>query len=379
MQSLNRRWQGAAATAAAAAFALATATATAHHPIYGKFDQTQTLALEGVVTKLDWRNPHAHIFMNVGEGADIANWAVEVESPAELARSGWNDETLQPGDRIVVRGPVARDGSRQIWGESVRRDGSRERLFVLDPDLPGVSRSSQPAPRWPDGHVALGATPDATDGGYWGYPTETALIEDGARRVRMSGDGQLANPEDAARVAPLQPWALALYQHRQERFLRDDPMFLGCKPPGGPRQYQSRLGLQFVEDLERQRIFVLIGSGNNNYRIIYLDGRDPVGQVGGDDDNPLFYGRSIGGWEGDTLVARTVGFNEEFWFTNGGLPHTSQLTLTEKFTRVDFDTLHYEVTIDDPGAYTRPWTASWDLVWVGGATLPVHLCQENRP
>ena len=377
MQSLSRRWHITAATAGIAALALGT-TASAHHPIYGKFDQTEIRTLEGVVTKLDWRNPHAHIFMNVVSDGEIENWAVEIEAPAELRLSGWNDESVVPGDHLVVEGPLARDGSRQIWGESVRRDGSRERLFVLDPDLPLQSRESQPAPRWPDGHVALGATPDALGDGYWGYPTETALVEDGAR-VRMSGDGQLANINDAARVAPLQPWALALYQHRQERFLRDDPTYLGCIPPGGPRQYQSRLGLQFVEDLERQRIFVLIGSGNNNYRIIYLDGRDAVGQVGGDDDNPLFYGRALGAWEGDTLVVRTVGFNEEFWFTNGGLPHTSQLTLVEKFTRVDADTLHYEVTIDDPGAYTRPWTASWDLVWVGGATLPVHLCQENRP
>ena len=377
MQSLSRRWHITAATAGIAALALG-ATASAHHPIYGKFDQTEIRTLEGVVTKLDWRNPHAHIFMNVVSDGEIENWAVEIEAPAELRLSGWNDESVVPGDHLVVEGPLARDGSRQIWGESVRRDGSREQLFVLDPDLPLQSRESQPAPRWPDGHVALGATPDALGDGYWGYPTETALVEDGAR-VRMSGDGQLANIDDAARVAPLQPWALALYQHRQERFLRDDPTYLGCIPPGGPRQYQSRLGLQFVEDLERQRIFVLIGSGNNNYRIIYLDGRDAVGQVGGDDDNPLFYGRALGAWEGDTLVVRTVGFNEEFWFTNGGLPHTSQLTLVEKFTRVDADTLHYEVTIDDPGAYTRPWTASWDLVWVGGATLPVHLCQENRP
>jgi hypothetical protein len=345
MQSPSRHLRRAAATAGVAGLALAAVTATAHHPIYGKFDQTRMQTLEGVVTKVDWRNPHAHIFMNVVDDGETANWAVEIESPAELHLSGWRRESLAPGDAIVVEGPVARDGSRQIWGASVARKGSGQALFVLDPDLPRLPLQPRPAPRWPDGHVALGASPDSADG-YWGYPTETALVEDGVE-VRMSPDGQLANIADAARVAPFQPWALALYRHRQERFLQDDPMFQGCKPPGGPR--------------------------------IFLDGREPVGQVGGDDDNPLFYGRSVGAWEGDTLVARTTGFNDEFWFSNGGLPHTDLLTLTEKFTRVDFDTLRYEVTIDDPGAYTRPWTASWDLLWVGGATLPVHLCQENRP
>ena len=96
----------------------------------------------------------------------------------------------------------------------------------------------------------------------------------------------------------MQPWALALYRERQKRFLADDPTFINCKPPGGPRQFQLPEGVQFVEDRERQRIFVLLGGGNTNYRIIYLDGRGHQGQVGGDDDNPLYYGRSVGKWEG---------------------------------------------------------------------------------
>ena len=119
-------------------------------------------------------------------------------------------------------------------------------------------------------------------------------------------------------------------------FCRTTRCILNCKPPGGPRQFQLPYGVQFVEDRERKRIFVLIGSGNNNFRIIYTDGRSHAGQVGGDDDNPLYYGRSVARWEGDTLVADTRGFNEDFWFTNGGLPHTDQLRLIERFTRAGF-------------------------------------------
>ena len=204
------------------------------------------------------------------------------------------------------------------------------------------------------------------------------LIQDGAN-VAMDAYGALRNIDDAAKVAPLQPWALGVYVHRQQRNLRDDPMFIDCKPPGGVRQFQSPLGVQFVEDHARQRIFVLMGSGNHNYRIIYLDGREAVGQVGGDDDNPLFFGRSVGKWQGDTLVVETTGFNEGFWFTNGGLPHTNLLHLTERFSRPNLDTLHYEVTVDDPGAYSKPWSSSWDLRWVGGEELPVFFCQDNRP
>jgi hypothetical protein len=204
------------------------------------------------------------------------------------------------------------------------------------------------------------------------------LVEGGAP-IAMDQYGLLKNIADAKRVAPMQPWALAIYELRQRRFLQDDPTYLNCKPPGGPRQFQLSYGVQFVEDRERQRIFVLIGGGNNNFRIIYLDGRGHTGQVGGDDDNPLYYGRAVGKWDGDSLVVDTRGFNEDFWFTNGGLPHTDKLKLIERFTRENFDTLKYEVTVDDPGAYTKPWSSSWTLRWVTGQEMPRHLCQENRP
>lgn len=378
MHVTMKKLRSAVAAAATLLVSLVAVDATAHHPVLGKFDPDATSRFEGIVTKVDWRNPHAHIFLNIQRNGETENWAVEIESPAELKLSGWSRESIVPGEAIVVDGLLARDGSRQIWGQSVRRASNGQALFVLDTDLPRLPLESRPVPRWSDGQVALGATPDNPAGGYWGYPTKTALVEDGVS-VRMSGDGQLDNVADASRVAPMQDWALALYRHRQERFLRDDPTYLNCTPPGGPRQYQSRLGFQLIEDRERERIFILLGSGNRNYRIVHLDGRDPVGQVGGDDDNPLFYGRAVAEWDGDTLVVTTKGFNEGFWFSNGGLPHTSQLELTERFTRIDYDTLEYSVTINDQGAYTRPWTASWELSWVGGTELPTHICQENRP
>jgi hypothetical protein len=93
----------------------------------------------------------------------------------------------------------------------------------------------------------------------------------------------------------------------------------------------------------------------------------------------LYWGRAVGKWEGDTLVVETTGFNDAFWFSNGGLPHTAQLHLTERFSRPNLGTLRYDVTIDDPGAYTRTWSAGWTLSWVGGEELPLYYCQDNRP
>ena len=350
--------------------------ALAHHPILGKFDGESTVRLTGIVSYVDWRNPHAHVFINVVDSGETLNWAVELESPITLEASGWGRESLRPGDRITVDGIRARNGSRQVWGEVVKRTGTGAELFTLRQTPTITPTASRAVPRWADGQPALGAGPGLA-GGYWGHPSATALVEDGVA-VAMNEYGLLENLDDAERVAPMQPWALALYRHRQSRHLQDDPMYLRCKPPGGVRQYQSRFGFQLIEDRETERIFVLIGSGNRNYRIIFLDGRDQVGLVSGDDDNPLYYGRSAGRWDGDTLVVDTRGFNEDFWFSEGGLPHTGQLRLIERFTRTSLDTLEYEVTIDDPGAYTRQWSASWTLGWIGGEDLPSHFCQHNR-
>jgi hypothetical protein len=350
----------------------------AHHPITAKFDDTKPITLSGVVTLVDWRNPHVHIYLNVKSKTETRNWAIEIESPIDLQQSGWNHDTLQPGDTITVDGIQARNGSPQAWGRSVVVTATGRQVFKISPALGYVPpMAARPTPRWPDKQPRLGVAPGGAQG-YWAYPTATALVESGVT-IAMDQHGLLKNAADAPKVAPMQPWAQALYANRQRRFLQDDPMFLNCKPPGGPRQFQQPYGVQLVEDRAKQRVFVLIGSGNSNFRIIYLDGRGHQGQVGGDDDNPLYYGRAVGKWDADTLVVDTRGFNEDFWFTNGGLPHSDQLRLIERFTRTDFDTLKYEVTIEDPGAYTRSWTAGWNLRWAAGEDLPRHLCQENRP
>lgn len=349
---------------------------SAHHEITAKFDPAKTQTLRGIVTSVDWANPHAHIFMNVGTGNNLANWAVELESVVDLQRAGYRRDTLKPGDSIVVQGILARDGSRQIWGNSVVLAAGNRRVFNVPEETQTASRASGPAPRWPDGKPRLGPVTGTT--GYWAKPSMTILAETGTN-IRANKNGLLANIADVDKVAPFQRWARDLFELRQRNRLADDPQFLYCLPPGGPRQFQEAYGVQFIEDKEHQRIFVFVGSVDRNWRLIYLDNRPQVGQVRGDADNPLYYGRAVGRWEGDTLVVDTKGFNEKFWFSNGGLPHTERLHLVERFTRTDMNTLKYEVTIDDPGAYTRTWTSGWNLQWIADDELPVFFCQDNRP
>jgi len=135
----------------------------------------------------------------------------------------------------------------------------------------------------------------------------------------------------------------------------------------------SPYGLEIVDLPELQRVFIFNISNAQSYRTIYMDGRSHPADL-----TPTYLGHSIGHWDGDTLVVDTRGFNENFWMNRDGLPHTSQLHLSERFTRVTNDTLNYEVTIDDPGAYTAPWTSGYNLGWTKGAELFEYVCQENN-
>jgi hypothetical protein len=231
---------------------------------------------------------------------------------------------------------------------------------------------ARPTPRYPDGTVRFDRVP-GEHGGYWGEASVSSMFEEGVD-VPMDERGILENIDDAARVAPFRPWALALYRYRQSNELKDDPTRF-CLPPAGPRHLQVDGGFRILQDRNYQRVFVIFGGGNRNWRIIFLDGREPPDPA---EITGTYYGNSVGHWEDDTLVVDSTGFNSRFWFSNGGLPHTEALHLTERFSRPDFDTLRYEVTVDDPLTYTRPWTAAWTVDWVDGGEIKEHFCEDDR-
>ena len=168
---------------------------------------------------------------------------------------------------------------------------------------------------------------------------------------------------------PFQPWARAAYDVRQiDQF---EP-HTRCKASGVSRQFSTPYGTEFVEVPDLQRLYIMDNGGPNSYRIVYLDGRSFPESL------PLTnYGYSIGRWEGDTLVIETRGLNEKFWLDTRGTPHTAQLKFTERITRTDMNTLKYQATIDDPGAYTKPWTTTeFILRWRPGDELFEYICQQ---
>jgi len=114
----------------AAAATAAVMPAMAHHSFAAEFDASKPLDVTGIVTKVDWANPHIYFYVDVeGDGGDVANWAIEMGSPNGLMRRGWTRNSLKVGDVISVSGSRAKDGSLKGNARQVTL-ASGERLFA---------------------------------------------------------------------------------------------------------------------------------------------------------------------------------------------------------------------------------------------------------
>ncbi|MBI3049346.1 MAG: hypothetical protein HYY76_13660 [Acidobacteria bacterium] len=208
-------------------------------------------------------------------------------------------------------------------------------------------------PRLPDSTVDLGD-------GVWvgGGPIADLARVGNSPSPAMSGE------------PPLLPWARQL---RDSRNPTDDP-HLWCLPMGVPRTtpYPFRFVANYTHKAPTH-LFILHEGNIHSYRQIFMDGRGHPEQL-----DPTWYGHSVGRWEGDTLVIDTVGFNDKFWFDRRGTPHSERLHTVERWTRVDYGRLINEVTIDDPGAFSRPFTVRYGATLQLGDDLLEYICQENN-
>ena len=238
----------------------------------------------------------------------------------------------QGGRGVQVGVPAGREGTAPARGGRGRAAG---------PAVPAA-----PAPRNAAGRVFLsGATP--RDKGVW-------------------IGGGIGQRDDAS----IQPWAKAVVADRR---LNELEPHTRCKASGVSRPFMTPYGVEIVELTEANRIYIFDIGGPHTFRIIYMDGRGHPKNL-----QPTYYGHSIGWWEGDTLVVDSAGFNESFWMDRGASPHTEQLRTLERFTRTDAVSMRYELTVDDPGAYTKPWTATMNLRWSAGVELFEYVCQQQN-
>lgn len=210
-------------------------------------------------------------------------------------------------------------------------------------------------PRTTNGKPNLAApTPKAADGkpdftGVW-------LPDDGKHYRDLAMDMGPAG-------APMQPWSKQLSEKRDADNHKDDPLAL-CMPPGVPR-VETHGGHMFkIVQTPREVVMLYETSSNDVFREIFTDGR-PLPEI----TQPSWKGYSVGQWQGDTLAVETTGFNDKAWLdTYKAHPQTDKLHVTERFRRLSVGKLEIDVTIDDLGAYTKPWTAK----------LPIHLVPDTE-
>lgn len=224
-----------------------------------------------------------------------------------------------------------------------RRLGGENGPAVADKSL-----ASRPVPKLPDGTVDLY--------GLW----------------RDGGEARFPNQLKPGELDSIMlPWAKQLMATRKET---DNPYFY-CMP-GGPIRLTGGFGWRFLQHptVNAKYIFQIQEGNSHSYRQIFMDGRKHP-----EDPTPTWYGHSIGRWEGPTLVIDTIGLNDKFWMDRNGTPHTEQLHLVERWTRDTFITMQRAVTIDDPGAFTRPFTVNYTAnLAEEGLEIMEYFCVENN-
>ena len=215
-------------------------------------------------------------------------------------------------------------------------------------------------PRTKDGKPNLAApAPKTSDGkpdisGLWQPPV--GYIGDIAKDLKP---GELS----------FQPWAAALYQHRRDTLSKEDPTGW-CVPGGVPRADVVPYPFKI---LALPGVTMILYEAVHSYRQIFTDGR-PLPT----NPNPAWMGYSVGRWDGDTFVVESSGFNDNAWLDNFGHPGTESLRVTERFHRKDFGNMDVEVTIDDPKAYTKPWTVTLPFRLLPDTELLEYICSENN-
>ena len=227
----------------------------------------------------------------------------------------------------------------------------------------GTADMSAPTPRMPTGK------PDFS--GIWISDNTPEGEETPSDGFNLSSGRQMANigidlPEGKL---PYQPWVVPIVEERTARQAIDDP-HIRCLPDNFLRAYGLPHMLKFVHTPD---LLVVLNEMNAGYRQVFTDGRPLPG-----DPSPSWQGYSSAQWSGDTLVIDTIGVRDDTWIDWNGSVLTEAAKVREEIRRPDFGHVEIRVTVDDPRAYTKPWTVTLTQRIVVDAELIDEICLENE-
>jgi len=170
---------------------------------------------------------------------------------------------------------------------------------------------------------------------------------------------------------PLTPYAKDLLAKHVARNSKDNPE-ASCLPMGLMQFWTQGFPRKFVQT---SKLLVVLYEASSGLRQIYIDGR-PLPKLG--DPQPYYYGYSTGHWEGDTLVVESNNFRDDGWLDIVGTPTTDQMKMTERFTRVNYGRMNIDITVDDPKAFTKPWTVRHTQDIMPDSDIIEFICEENN-
>ena len=259
---------------------------------------------------------------------------------------------------IVAAAATAATSANAQWPAFVRKDTPRT--------LDGKPNLDAPPPRLLSGHVDFSGT--------WESRQVSGVPSPALPNLNPAADPPVATffnvGQNFEEGLPFTPWAAELKKQRMATNSRDNPD-AHCLPLGFMQLHthsQPRKIVQTANDL------VIMYEANGGLRDILTDGR----ALPTNDPQPWWFGYSVGRYEGDTLVVDTVGLRDDGWLDVQGAPFTSSAKITEKFRRPVYGRLEIDVTIDDPKAYTKPWTVRVNWRLEADEELIEFICQENN-
>ena len=251
---------------------------------------------------------------------------------------------------------------------------------------PGVPRTPDgkpildaSTPRTPDGKVDLSGIWNRFGGGGGGRgrgagaapaPPPAPVPAPDPNAIPLSTFGEVAG---RGYPLPLQPWAAELKKKRMADNNKDNPD-VWCLPIGLMQYHNHPQPRQIVQT---KNLILITYESNYGLRYIYMDGRPAPNN----DPTPWWFGYSRGSWEGDTLVVETTNFRGDEragWLDVNGSPYTEALKMTERFRRPNFGTLEIDITIDDPKAYTKPFTVRVNQRIMVDQEMIEFICNENE-
>lgn len=240
----------------------------------------------------------------------------------------------------------------------------------LDYHTPGIPRTASgapdlkaPAPRTRDGK------PDFSGMWFANVPAKDYCKEKDCIQEERMAKEQINLGIKLEGGLPYADWSKEQMAKRREHGGRDDPHTY-CMPPNFPRAWTLP---QYIKVIQTPTEMVLLHEFNAAYREIFIDGRALP-----ENPNPTWNGYSTAHWEGDTFVIETNGIRDDMWLDIQGSPVTEAARVTERLKRLNFGIMQVEIAVNDPKAYTRPWSVTIEMAAQVDTTMLEEICLDDE-